>query len=147
MDDYSFSPDDLPDLNIERLGPATVDSPLISRGVHFVEDDEKIAVYSRSVNIQACRDAGIAEPMLERAGPRRKIYFDPGQLRCGIVTCGGLCPGRRLRTDGSRLEEQPGRGRTRALPPYPDRYPGNWRPRTNLHGTSQTDAARGRWHV
>jgi len=93
MDDYSFSPDDLPGLNIERLGPATVDSPLISRGVHFVEDDEKIAVYSRSVNIQACRDAGIAEPMLERAGPRRKIYFDPGQLRCGIVTCGGLCPG------------------------------------------------------
>jgi 6-phosphofructokinase 1 len=31
--------------------------------------------------------------MLERAGPRRKIYFDPKQLNCGIVTCGGLCPG------------------------------------------------------
>jgi 6-phosphofructokinase 1 len=27
------------------------------------------------------------------AGPREKIYFDPNTLRCGIVTCGGLCPG------------------------------------------------------
>jgi 6-phosphofructokinase 1 len=27
------------------------------------------------------------------AGPRDKIFFDPSQLKCGIVTCGGLCPG------------------------------------------------------
>jgi 6-phosphofructokinase 1 len=27
------------------------------------------------------------------AGPREKIYFDPSKTRCGIVTCGGLCPG------------------------------------------------------
>lgn len=27
------------------------------------------------------------------AGPREKIYFDPSKLKCGIVTCGGLCPG------------------------------------------------------
>jgi len=26
-------------------------------------------------------------------GPRERIYFDPAGLRCGIVTCGGLCPG------------------------------------------------------
>ena len=31
--------------------------------------------------------------MLELAGPRRKIFFDPAKLSCGIVTCGGLCPG------------------------------------------------------
>jgi 6-phosphofructokinase 1 len=29
----------------------------------------------------------------ELAGPREQIYFNPGELRCGIVTCGGLCPG------------------------------------------------------
>ena len=29
----------------------------------------------------------------EQAGPREKIYFDPSKLKCGIVTCGGLCPG------------------------------------------------------
>lgn len=28
-----------------------------------------------------------------RAGPRKRIYFDPGQIRAAIVTCGGLCPG------------------------------------------------------
>jgi 6-phosphofructokinase 1 len=32
-------------------------------------------------------------PAFELAGPRDKIYFDPKKLRCGIVTCGGLCPG------------------------------------------------------
>ena len=30
---------------------------------------------------------------MELAGPREKIYFDPSELKCGIVTCGGLCPG------------------------------------------------------
>ena len=25
--------------------------------------------------------------------PREKIFFEPSQLACGIVTCGGLCPG------------------------------------------------------
>ena len=27
------------------------------------------------------------------AGPRENIFFDPDILSCGIVTCGGLCPG------------------------------------------------------
>ena len=31
--------------------------------------------------------------LLERAGPRHKLYFAPGHVRAGIVTCGGLCPG------------------------------------------------------
>jgi 6-phosphofructokinase 1 len=29
----------------------------------------------------------------EMAGPREMIYFDPSKLKCGIVTCGGICPG------------------------------------------------------
>jgi 6-phosphofructokinase 1 len=32
-------------------------------------------------------------PSFELAGPRDHIFFDPRGLRCGIVTCGGLCPG------------------------------------------------------
>ncbi len=31
--------------------------------------------------------------LLEKAGPREKIYFSPGHVHAGIVTCGGLCPG------------------------------------------------------
>src|SRR5208283_1817272 len=38
-------------------------------------------------------DAGIEPPRFEAAGPREKIFFDPATLNCGIVTCGGLCPG------------------------------------------------------
>jgi 6-phosphofructokinase 1 len=37
--------------------------------------------------------AGVEPPAFELAGPQEKIYFDPSTLRCGIVTCGGLCPG------------------------------------------------------
>jgi 6-phosphofructokinase 1 len=32
-------------------------------------------------------------PSFELAGPRDHIFFDAKKLRCGIVTCGGLCPG------------------------------------------------------
>jgi len=30
---------------------------------------------------------------MEAAGPREMLFFDPSDLACGIVTCGGLCPG------------------------------------------------------
>jgi 6-phosphofructokinase len=32
-------------------------------------------------------------PAFEMAGPRAQICFEPARLTCGIVTCGGLCPG------------------------------------------------------
>ncbi len=31
--------------------------------------------------------------LIEKAGPRENIYFDPAKVHAGIVTCGGLCPG------------------------------------------------------
>lgn len=33
------------------------------------------------------------EQVLELAGPREQIYFDPTKCHAAIVTCGGLCPG------------------------------------------------------
>ncbi|KNE66306.1 hypothetical protein AMAG_10533 [Allomyces macrogynus ATCC 38327] len=30
---------------------------------------------------------------LERAGPRKHLFFNPSHVVAGIVTCGGLCPG------------------------------------------------------
>lgn len=32
-------------------------------------------------------------PRVHRAGPREEIFFEPGEVKAGIVTCGGLCPG------------------------------------------------------
>ncbi len=31
--------------------------------------------------------------LFEKAGPRKKLFFDPKNTRAAIVTCGGLCPG------------------------------------------------------
>jgi 6-phosphofructokinase 1 len=93
MDAYCLKPDELPDLVIERLGDATIDSPLISTGRHFIDEDEKVALYVHSEELKAFKDSDKVAPMFEMAGPRRKIFFDPKNLSCGIVTCGGLCPG------------------------------------------------------
>jgi len=93
MDAYSLRPDELPDLAIEKLGSPMIDSPLIKAGRHFIDDDEKVLLYSHSENLKASKDTGGELPMFERAGPRRRIFFEPEKLNCGIVTCGGLCPG------------------------------------------------------
>jgi 6-phosphofructokinase 1 len=93
MDALCLKPDELPDLTIERIGSPTIDSPLIQSNRHFVNDDEKIFVYSHSYNLRDCKDFEKELPTFEKAGPRRKIFFEPAGLKCGIVTCGGLCPG------------------------------------------------------
>ncbi|XP_062201225.1 ATP-dependent 6-phosphofructokinase 5, chloroplastic-like isoform X2 [Phragmites australis] len=38
-------------------------------------------------------DCSWVEQWVHRAGPRKKIYFEPQYVKAGIVTCGGLCPG------------------------------------------------------
>ncbi len=81
------------DLNFEivKLGECRVPSPL--SGVQFVRDDERILVHSSLHEINTFLKEEKDPPTMERAGPREKIYFSPSTLRCGIVTCGGLCPG------------------------------------------------------
>ncbi len=93
MDAYCLQPDELPGLEIDRLGAADVESPLAGIGAHFTEDDERINVYSHSHSLQKLAAEGLDGPSFEMAGARSRIYFDPAQLKCGIVTCGGLCPG------------------------------------------------------
>ena len=93
MDAYSLTPDELTDLTIERLGSSAFDSPLISDGCHFIEEDEKVSFYCHSDHLKYFKDCPEKAPMFEVAGPRRKIFFEPEKVNCGIVTCGGLCPG------------------------------------------------------
>jgi len=86
------------DTNIISLGPAKIPSPIEARpgegqARSFVADEERILVdISESDVTQAVR-SGEKPFSFERAGPRRKIYFDPSKLRCAVVSCGGLCPG------------------------------------------------------
>ena len=83
---------------IHRLGDAKIESPAQKRSLglatnNFVSDDEGVLI---DVTLSSYKEAlknGNPGPVFEFAGPREKIYFDPSKLRCGIVTCGGLCPG------------------------------------------------------
>lgn len=74
---------------IRALGPCVIDSPVESTG--FVAEDDRVLV---DVSTRNFKEGGCADqPSLERAGPRRNIFFQPSTLKAGIVTCGGLCPG------------------------------------------------------
>jgi 6-phosphofructokinase 1 len=77
--------------DIERLGPSEIASPI--SGIHFVDEVESVLYPSTSGQLEDYLAAGEGPPCFEAAGPRRAIHFDPLGLRCGIVTCGGLCPG------------------------------------------------------
>ena len=76
---------------ISKLGECRIPSPM--KGVHFVTDDEKVLYHGKLQELESYLRDGKAPPHFEMAGPREKIYFDPSKLKCGIVTCGGLCPG------------------------------------------------------
>jgi len=78
-------------LDIQHLGPCRIASPV--KSAHFVEDGDRVVIDSNPALLRAALEAGGAMPAFEKAGPRSKIYFDPSKLKCGIVTCGGLCPG------------------------------------------------------
>jgi 6-phosphofructokinase 1 len=83
---------------IPTLGPCRVPSP-IKRGEKgelrrsFVNDTDKVVMDVDLNHINKMIQEEQSLPAFEMAGPREKLYFDPSKLRCGIVTCGGLCPG------------------------------------------------------
>lgn len=83
--------DAIPDFTVEQLGPCTLFSPL--PGGRFTPDDERVLLHSTLSEARPWLDRGLAPPSMEAAGPRERIFFDPVTLGCGIVTCGGLCPG------------------------------------------------------
>ena len=60
---------------------------------YLVRDDEGVLYHDTLAEIQAFLGSGQQPPAFEMAGPRERIFFDPSKLKCGIVTCGGLCPG------------------------------------------------------
>ncbi|MDR1533943.1 MAG: ATP-dependent 6-phosphofructokinase [Planctomycetota bacterium] len=87
---------DVPNFRIRTLGKCAIPSPVsdyFDSDSAFVDDEGRV-LYDSRLDEAARRGCPVAElPSLERAGPRRRIYFDPSKCRAGIVTCGGLCPG------------------------------------------------------
>ena len=79
------------DFTIDRLGEYRYPSPI--KEFRFIKDAEFVLFHARPEEVKAFFEAGQEPPALEVAGPRERIFFNPSQLVCGIVTCGGLCPG------------------------------------------------------
>lgn len=83
------------DLIVSRLGEARFASPLDLSTRHgdglgdYVPDDARVRYDVEYV------EGRPRSPELgfEKAGPRERLFFDPGAFRAAIVTCGGLCPG------------------------------------------------------
>ena len=90
---WSFPPvDEAIDFTPACLGDPSLDTSYKSDREFYVSDEVKVSYFVRSTDLAASRKKGNV-PMFECAGPREKIFFDPSELVCGIVTCGGLCPG------------------------------------------------------
>lgn len=77
-------------LEVRNLGERAVESPLtLRRGGQFVPD---VARLLHRIDFTPEEPIN-PEISLEKAGPRRRIFFQPDNVRAAIVTCGGLCPG------------------------------------------------------
>jgi 6-phosphofructokinase 1 len=86
------------DLDIKALGACRYPTPLSSRlhqnAIHYVGQADRVLLDDRLSKATETRSTDASRlPAFELAGPRDHIFFDPSRLRCGIVTCGGLCPG------------------------------------------------------
>lgn len=85
-----------PELAVERLGEGAFPSPLGERGQSFVTPEDGVLLPATIAEAQCWRDRGFKAgelPVFEAAGAREKLFFDPARVTCGIVSCGGLCPG------------------------------------------------------
>lgn len=77
--------------DVQRVGECRIPSPLTLS--HFVEEGDRIVHDVHWRRVQAAVERGEEVATFELAGPRERLFFDPRTVRCGVVTCGGLCPG------------------------------------------------------
>ena len=78
-------------LEIAHLGACSITSPL--QDVVFIDESANVLRDTDLASLEQANVEGRRPDYFERAGPRERIFFDPSTLKCGIVTCGGLCPG------------------------------------------------------
>jgi 6-phosphofructokinase 1 len=85
------------DFSIPTLGPCKIPSPIhLSREKgdfisDYVLDSQRVAY---QIDVDLSQSSPSQSPdLLEVAGPRERVYFDPAKVCAAIVTCGGLCPG------------------------------------------------------
>jgi 6-phosphofructokinase 1 len=80
-------------LDVRKLGDCRHPAPPRPHHVPFVDDIDRVLLPSTTAGLEQFLAAKRTPASFEKAGPRSKIFFDPAELGCGILTCGGLCPG------------------------------------------------------
>ncbi len=93
MDSALPRPEEVEDLTIPSLGERTYSCPLNLDPDVYIDDSQKTLVYSSATIVDQYIKANRPLPAFELAGARKDLYFNPSEITCGIVTCGGLCPG------------------------------------------------------
>ncbi len=86
------------DFTVDNLGECKIHSPIELSREHgdfraaYVKDSSYVL---NKVNVFADHTDNAIDKsnLLEKAGPREYIYFNPSHVKAGICTCGGLCPG------------------------------------------------------
>jgi 6-phosphofructokinase 1 len=90
---------DLLDLQVSRLGESRHDSPLAGfigerrTNEHYVSEEDRVLYHDTLSELSGLDGAAAQWPSFEPGGPRRRLFFEPGHTKVGILTCGGLCPG------------------------------------------------------
>ena len=79
------------DLEIRKLGKQNFLSPLAKN--QMVPEKEGVLAFIDKGVVRSIMDSDKEVPAFEKAGPREKLFFDPGETVSAIVTCGGICPG------------------------------------------------------
>ncbi|HPU12696.1 MAG TPA: ATP-dependent 6-phosphofructokinase [Aeromicrobium sp.] len=90
----------LEELQVRTLGECAVESPLAdyvanrATNKYYVAEDDRVLIDDTISLLRARGDVSLDEiPSFEPGGARQKLFFDPKNVKVGIVTCGGLCPG------------------------------------------------------
>ena len=88
---------------VTSLGPRAIASPMQLSNTYgdnlanYVHDDDRQRWLKGRLTVPGVKigeeSATTEAVLLEKAGPRAQIYFNPAHVHAGIVTCGGLCPG------------------------------------------------------
>ena len=86
------------DFSIPSLGSPRIQSPIVLSKlpddlIANYATDEQFIMYDIAARPGVAQGPFAKQNLLELAGPREKIFFDPAKVHAAIVTCGGLCPG------------------------------------------------------
>ncbi len=70
------------------VSPLHLASPIGASFGGYVPDTARVAL-----DIESSDGSAIPTVLIEKAGPREMLHFDPRSTRVAIVACGGMCPG------------------------------------------------------